>query len=112
MLKTQHMFKLLKISKKTGLFDNVKEIYKKHASKSFKTKEEVAAAQQELGMDLMMTILSNLDLAEHEIYDLIADVEGKTVDEISTQEPTKTMESIKSILCDEGFKSFLTFFTK
>lgn len=108
-LQTQDMFKLLKIVKKTGMFENIKDLFKNVQGKS---KEELEKVQTEVGMDIVIGILSGLDNAENEIYELVGSVTGKKAKEVAEQDLTTTMEVIQEILKSEVFKSFLHFFSK
>ncbi|WP_050607265.1 hypothetical protein [Clostridium niameyense] len=108
-LQTSDMFKLLKITKKTGMFENIKGLFKNVQGKS---KEELEKIQTEVGMDIIIGILSGLDNAENEIYQLVGGCTGKKAKEVEEQDPMITMEVIQEILKSEVFKSFLSFFSK
>ncbi|KEH95745.1 hypothetical protein Z962_07950 [Clostridium botulinum C/D str. BKT12695] len=108
-LQTQDMFKLLKIVKKTGMFENIKDLFKNVQGKS---KEELEKIQTEVGMDIVIGILSGLDKAEQEIYELVGNCIGKKAKDVATQDLNETMEVIQEILKSDVFKSFLSFFSK
>ena len=108
-LKTQDMFKLLKVVKKTGMFNNIKDLFKTVGGKSEKELEEI---QTKVGMDIVVGIISNLDLAEKEIYDLVASITGKKAKDIAEQDPMETMEVLQKIINDDSVKSFLSSFSE
>ncbi|MCW6085581.1 MULTISPECIES: hypothetical protein [Clostridium] len=108
-LKTSDMFKMLKIVKKTGLFDNIKNYFKNAKGK---TEEEKIELEETVGRELVISIIANIDMAEKEIYDFLAGVQNKKSDEIAEQDPTVTMEVLQEIFKSPVFKSFLAFFSK
>lgn len=111
-LETADMFTVLKITKKTGLFDRLGSILQENQVSKNATKEEVKHSQMVLGMELMGAIINNIDKAEKEIYDLVGKVQGISAKEVAKQSPVKTMEVIKFITQSEELKAFMGFFTK
>lgn len=108
-LQTKDMFKVLKILKKTGMYEIIKNNTKEVQGK---TPEEIEKIQSEVGMEILLGIISGLDMAEKEIYELVGSCTGKKPKEIAEQDPMETMETIKEIINSEVFRSFLSFFSK
>lgn len=113
-IKTKHLFKILTIIKKTGVLDKIKDFYSQvnNQSKGEKPKEDLKSLQTELGIDIMVAIVGGLDGAENDIYELLADIDGKEVRDIQEQDPNLTIEAIKEIVGSDVFKSFLSTVTK
>lgn len=112
-LKTKHLFGLLDILKKTGVFSKVKEFYAQvQGAKGSKDSKEVKAVQEELGIDIVVAIASGIGGAEDEIYELLADLDDTTVEIIENQDPKITIDSIKEIFTSEAFTSFLAIVTE
>jgi hypothetical protein len=108
-LKTELMFKLLKLVKKIGILQDVKSLFK---NVSTKNKEELESLQEEVGMDLIIKLISNLDQAENEFYDVIASVKEIDVKQAKELEFEETIEILKAIFASEVFKGFLSSLSK
>jgi hypothetical protein len=61
------------------------------------------ASQEEVGADLMMQVITRAHLAEQEIYDLVADVKGISVQEA---ENVDLVEFITGLVKDPAVGSF------
>lgn len=74
------------------------------------TRDE-SATKLDLGIDLVLTILSKVSdkAVEHEIYVFIADVMGRTPEQIESGDP---LEIIDSITKDNGVQQWKDFFSK
>lgn len=103
-IKTEVMFKLLKVVKKVGILDELKGMFKTATTKD---KKELENLQEEMGMDFVIRIIAGLDNAEQEFYDLIACVKEVDVKEAKELELNETMEVLKAIFASEVFKGFL-----
>lgn len=110
-IQTKHLFKILSIVKKTGVLNQLKDLYSNQDVKG-KSAEEIAQLQESVGMDIMISVVGGLEHAEDEIYDLLSDLEGKKVKEIQEQDPSMTIASIKEIISNEAFQGFLISATK
>lgn len=108
-IKTEVMFKLLKVVKKTGILNDLKSIFK---NVNTKNKEELESIQTEVGMDLFIKLVSNLDNAEDEFYDLIANVKDIDIKQARKLEFDETIETLKAIFASEVFKGFLSSLSK
>lgn len=113
-LKTELMFKLLKLVKKIGILQDVKSLIKSYQNKDNKqlTKEELEELQTEVGMDLFIKLISNLDQAEDEFYDLIASVKEIDIKQARELEFEETINILKAIFNSEVFKGFLSSLSK
>jgi hypothetical protein len=113
-IKTEIMFKLLKLVKKTGILQELKSLLKGITEKNKKdlTPEEIASLQEEVGMDILIRLISNLDNAENEFYDLIAGVKEIDVKQAKGLEFDETVEILKAIFASEVFKGFLSSLSK
>lgn len=104
-IKTEVIFKLLKVIKKIGILQEVKGMFKTVSSKS---KEELQEIQEDMGMDLVIKIVSNLDLAENEFYELIASIKEINIKQAKELELDETIEVLKALFISEVFKGFLS----
>lgn len=103
-IKTEVMFKLLKVVKKIGILEELKTMFK---TASTKDKKELEKAQEEIGMDFVVRIISGLDSAEQEFYELIACVKEIDVKEAKDLDFNETIEVLKAIFLSEVFRGFL-----
>ena len=62
--------------------------------------------QDELGAEVVMTILRRLHLARDEIIDLLASLTGKTPEAISTQPLAETVNMLRDVLSQDGVADF------
>lgn len=109
--KTRHLFKILKVVNKTNILNDFKELWLE-ANAGDASKEELQKIQNEAGFDAAILALESLDKAEAEIYDLLADLEGKTTEEIEEQDAMETIESVTSIIQSDTVQGFLKRFTE
>ncbi len=103
-IKTEVMFKLLKVVKKIGILDELKGMFK---SATVKDKKELENKQEEIGMDLVIKIIGGLDNSENEFYELIACVKEIDVKQAKELELNESIEVLKAIFKSEVFKGFL-----
>lgn len=102
-LSTKNMFKVVKIIDKTEIFEEIGELYSSMADES---------NQESLGFAITRAIIKALDKAENELYELIADIEGKTPEEIEEQDFVDTIETIESIIMSEKVQGFIKKYRK
>ena len=76
-VQTEIIFKLQKLVKKTGILNDLKSFFKKVIVKD---KVELEKIQLDVGADLAISLISNIDGAENEFYDLIATLEEKSIE--------------------------------
>lgn len=103
-IKTEVMFKLLKVIKKIGILEELKTMFK---TASTKDKKELDNLQEEIGMDFVIRIIGGLDNAENEFYELIACVKEIDTKQARELELNETIEVLKAIFLSEVFKGFL-----
>jgi hypothetical protein len=80
--------------------------YSKKIREGNKGKKEVD--NQALGIDLVKYVLKNSAKIKEEVFEVVAVVEEKTVEEIKAQDFMKTINTIKEIFSDKETVSFLT----
>lgn len=97
-LKTIHIFKVLEISKKVGLTEDLSGLMNQGG----------AADAETFGGQVFGKLLENIDKAEVEIFELLADVFGKTVAEVEDQPIRETFDMIKSVFASEGILDFFS----
>lgn len=107
--KTELMFKLLKVVKKTGILQDLKALFK---NVNAKCKEELESIQEDVGMDIVIRLISNLEQAENEFYDLIASVKEIDTKQARELDFSETVEVLKGIFSSEVFKGFLLSLSK
>lgn len=108
-IKTKVLFKLLKLVKKIGVLDEIKSLFRVVSNTK---KEDLEKLQEEAGIDLVIKIISNLDTTETEVYDLLADIQEKTADEIKEQDLDITINTLKELFMGPVFRSFLSSISK
>lgn len=94
-LTAKDLFKLSKIVRKMGIKISVVD------------ENGVRKSQEQIGADFILHIISSIDLAQGEIVALLAELEGKTIDEIENQSPKELFEQIKNLLAQQGVTDFL-----
>lgn len=109
-IKTKHLFKIIKVLKKTGVLENMKDMYSQDTKG--KTPDEISAMQENVGIEIMMGVIGGLEYAEKDIYELLGDIQGKKPKEIEEQDPSLTIDAIKEIIQNEAFVGFLGQATK
>ena len=103
--KTKHLFKILRIVNKTNIANSFKDLWMNIDSGD--KKEDIEKAQEAIGIELGILLIESLEEVEHELYDLLADLEGKTPEEIENQDVDETIDAIMSIAKSDTVKSFL-----
>lgn len=102
--KTELIFKLLKLVKKIGILEDIKKMFKSVTAKS---KEELETLQEEMGIEFVVKIISGLDNAENEFYEVIASAKEIDVKQARELELDETIEVLKGLFSSEVFKGFL-----
>ena len=75
--------KLSRILRKMELKNSIQTLFAAPTKlKPGMSKEDIRKMQEELGADVVATALCNLDMAETELFDLIAGLVGKPVSEV------------------------------
>jgi hypothetical protein len=95
-LKTTDMFKMSKILKKMNL---KKEI-------NVKDDEGKTKKQEQVGVELFISALENIHLAENEVMELMSDMAQVTKEELDN-DPEKFFEIIKEFKSMPGVSNFL-----
>lgn len=103
-IKTKHMFSLLKIVKKIGVLDKLKGFFRTAKG----DKKEIDKAREEVGMDLIISIINGMDLVEQDVYEFLADIDNTTAKEIENQDLDKTINMLKEIIQSDVVKGFFT----
>lgn len=109
MIKTEIVFKLLRMTKKMGILNDLKGFFKKV---DVKDKKELEKVQEDIGIDFTVSVISNIDNAEDEFYDVVASIEDKTPEEVRKQDLSITINSIQELFKSGAFKSFLSLVSK
>jgi len=123
-------FKLIKIIKKLDLKTALKEMYSSkkvkdkdsnedetnrqlglekemYSSKKVKDKDSNEdETNRQLGLDIAFVIIENMDAAENEIFELLASVSDKTVNEIRELELSELIAMIRDIFVENDLASF------
>lgn len=97
------------MTKKMGILNDLKGFFKKV---DIKDKKELEKIQEQTGIDFAVTVISNMDNAEEEFYDVIASIEDKTPEEVRKQDLNITVNSIQELFKSGAFKSFLSLVSK
>jgi len=63
-------------------------------------------AQEQLGMELMLTVISKIHLAEDEVYTLISDVLGYTKEKVQDMSIEEIVSTLKEIFTNPAIMSF------
>lgn len=109
MIKTEIIFKLLRMVKKMGILDELKGYFQKlNAGDKTKLKE----LQESTGIEFAITVISNMDKAEEDFYDVVASASDKAPEEVRKQELDLTVETLKELFTSGAFKSFLSLASK
>ena len=100
-LVTRDIFTMSRLITKMDIKDELRQIA---------TRDEKATTL-DLGLDLVLTVLSKVSdkSVEKEIYVFVADVMGRTPDEIENGDPIEIIETLKS---DDGGQQWRDFFLK
>ena len=104
-LKTSDLFILSKIIKKMDIKSDIKALSQDLVGK---TDEEKIKAEQGLQIDLLMLFTENIGSAEKEIYNLLADLEGKKPKEIEDMELAGFIVLIKELFEQESLTSLFS----
>lgn len=110
-ISTKNLFRINRIVVKAGILKDIKRIFI-DARKNVPSEEEINAAQAATGFEIAEVVMKALDGAESEVYELLADLEGKTPKEVEEQDFFISVETIKFIFNSEQVKSFLTKFSE
>lgn len=113
------VFKLSRILKKTGLARQALALFKpdKKAEKGLSPEENadkdlsseaVKAKREEMGMDIIASIIENAGEAENEVYDLMAIMSGVPVADIKKMELKDVQAFIRAVGETEDLKDFFT----
>lgn len=100
-LQSTDFFTFTKIIKKMGIREEVKGLAKIVADVKL---EEKDVAVNKMQIEIIMIFIENISSAEKEVYKFIADISGKTLDELKDLDVF--MEALQEIFFDETIKSF------
>ena len=103
MLKTRDLFIVQKIYKKMELKEEMKKMT---VDVTDKTEEERNKISSDKSIEFVNLIIENIDKAEQEVYQLLANYSDKTVDEIENQDLFDTLDEIKELITDERLINF------
>lgn len=109
MVKTEVVFKLLKMAKKMDILNQLKGFFQKI---NVKDKAKLKELQESTGIDFAITVISNIDKAEEEFYEVVASIEDKAPEEVRKQDLDVTVKSLQEIFKSGAFKSFLSLVSK
>ena len=102
---TSDLFTLSRILKKMGVRNAVASLAKDTSGMS---KDEKAAAEQNLSVQIPLIFIENMGNAEKECYKFLASLTGKTPDEIEHPPAGNTLDMVNELFAQEGFGSFLS----
>lgn len=105
-LKTKQLFMVLRIVRKTGVIKDLRSFMTNNEVKGLSA-EEVEAKQEDKGFAILEAVIENLDKAEQDIYNLIADLEDKTPEEVEDQDPLLTVNVIKELISSKLVQNFI-----
>ena len=94
-LKTSDIFKMSKILKKMGI---------KVVAETSEGKDK---SQNQMGAELVVTVLENIHLAEFEVNEFLGDLSGMTGDEFSKLSISEALKIIKEFKDLPGVSDFL-----
>jgi phosphopentomutase len=98
MIKTRHIFMLSKLLDKIGMDEDLKNVLAGASGK---------ASESEIGTQIILSLGKKIHKAQKEIVDLLADVTGKTAEQIEDLPVKETMELVRKMLSEEGVLDFL-----
>lgn len=107
--KTKHMFKLVTVLKKMGLSE---AIAKATDNIEVKAGDNIEQVQAQVGKNIMLDVFMNIEQADKEVYDLLADINEVKAKDIREQDPAITMEMLLNVIQSKGFTSVLKFFNQ
>jgi 23S rRNA maturation mini-RNase III len=106
-LQFQDVFTVARILKKMKLTaQTIKDLTPEKVNK--KSKAELEAAQQEMGMKIMFTLIENLGEAEEEFYKFIANLKGTTPERIQTMDFEELGQLVNEFKEMKGLSGFFT----
>jgi hypothetical protein len=100
-LQSTDFFTFTKIIKKMGIREELKGLAKIVADVKL---EEKDVAVNKMQIEIIMIFIENISSAEKEVYKFIADISGKTLDELKDLDVF--MGALQEIFFDETIKSF------
>jgi len=100
-LESPDFFAFTRIIKKMGIREELKKLAK---DVSEVKPEEKEIKINEMQIEILMIFVENIASAQNEVYKFIADISGKSFDELKDLDVF--MESIQEIFKDETIKSF------
>ena len=90
-LKTKHLFKMIQIIDICGIANEIKNI-------NLNSGDNNAETQTKLGLELMSCVVSKLWRAEQEVYELLAELNDRPVQEIKNLEIDEIVELLKELV--------------
>ena len=103
-LTTEQLFDILPLAvtvyEKVGI-----KAYRQNMIKENSKKKKGEVDSMELGIDLFLHVLKNSKKIKTEMFEVIATVEGLSIEEAKELSPAKTMEVIKSIFTNKAATS-------
>lgn len=88
---------------------NIKDYLQNNATKAkTSNKEEITVLKNLAGADLIAYILKNSPKAKDSFFNIVAIVDGKSVEEVKKQSLLQTMSSVKAIMNDSELLGFFT----
>lgn len=103
-LTTEQLFDILPLAvtvyEKVGI-----KAYRQNMIKENAKEKKGEVDSMELGIDLFLHVLKNSKKIKTEIFEIVATVEGLSIEEAKEQNPGKTIETIKSIFTNKAATS-------
>lgn len=101
-LGTKNLFRINRMINKAGLFDTISE-----AMEDISSAEDGQLAQFKTGVLIFRAISELADKSEDELYELVADLEGITIEEVEERDFMDTVETIESIIRSDRVMGFI-----
>lgn len=98
MVKTREIFLLSEIVDKSGISDGLQGLFKDAKAQSL--------TETEVGVRLIMMLMTKLHLVKAPVVQLLANVTGKKVEEIDDMPLKDFMAVMKQVMTDEGVLDF------
>ena len=102
-LQFQDVFTMSKIIKKTGIKNEVKDIFIDTENRTGKHNNEIT---QEQGLQLSLLLFENLHYAEDEIFEFLTDLSGIKSEKLKKLSIGETIELFKAFGKLEGLENF------
>lgn len=103
---TKNLMSILKIVNRTDILEDVVGIQSEMSAKGL-SEEELVAKQEAAGFAMFDILFKAIEHAEEDLYELIADIDGKTPEEVEAQDAELTLDTLESLVNSKLVQRFL-----